>query len=70
MAIEKYEVETYEIDFKCDICGKGYYRPTGEIFPTNPCKYTHKCVHCGAEMIVMGHTYPHIITERGRRVSE
>lgn len=64
MAEEKYKVNTYEIHYKCDVCGKGYMRCTGEILLTFPAKYPHRCDYCGAEMIVMGHTYPHIVTEK------
>ena len=62
MAEEKYVVNTYEIDFKCDVCGSGWYRPTGEVYPTYPMKFPHRCNYCGAEMIVEEHTYPYTIT--------
>lgn len=64
MAEEKYKVQTYEIDFSCDVCGKGWYRPTGEVYPTYPAKYPHKCNACGAEMVVVGHTYPYTVVEK------
>lgn len=64
MPIEKHEVKIYEIDFRCDVCGKGYYRPTGVVFPTYPTKYLHKCTVCGAELVVTGHTYPYTEQER------
>ena len=64
MAEEKYKVQTYEIDYKCDVCGKGWYRPTGEVYPTYPLQFPHKCNFCGAEMIVREHTYPYTITEK------
>ena len=64
MAEVKHKVQTYQIDFKCDVCGKGWHRPTGEIYPTYPVQYMHKCSFCGAEMIVEGHTYPYTVTER------
>ena len=69
MAKEKYTVNTYEIDFKCDVCGKGYMRPlVGTILPSWPPQYPHKCNKCGAEMNVIGHTYPYMVTERVKKV--
>ena len=64
MALEKDRVQTYEMDFKCDICGKGWCRPTGEVLLTYPMKFPHKCNFCGAEMIVEKHTYPYTVTEK------
>lgn len=64
MAEEKYAVETYEIDFRCDVCGNGYYRPTGEIITTFPAQFPHKCNFCGAVMIVREHTYPYTVVEK------
>ena len=64
MAIEKCEAKVYEVDFRCDICGKGYFRPTGMVYPTCPMKYPHKCTFCGAETDVVGHTYPYTETKK------
>ena len=64
MAEEKYKVQTYEIDFKCDVCGKGWYRPTGKVYPTYPIQYHHKCNFCGAEMTINDHVYPYTVTEK------
>ena len=50
---------TYEIDFKCDICGSGYYRPIGIILPTY--EYIHRCTVCGAEMVVAAKKYPYTV---------
>ena len=63
MAIEKHEVKTFKIDFKCDVCGKGYFRPTGIVYPTNPAQYPHKCTVCGAATNIVGHTFPYTVTE-------
>ena len=60
----KYIVQTYMNDFKCDICGKGWYRPTGKVHPTYPAQWPHKCTVCGAEMVVTGHTYPYVSYEK------
>lgn len=64
MAEEKYKVNTYEIDFKCDVCGKGYMRPTGRVYPTYPMQYSHRCNFCGAEMESYEHAYPYTVTEK------
>ena len=64
MAEEKYKVNTYEIDYKCDVCGEGYMRPTGESLLTLPAQYPHKCSYCGAEMIVWEHMYPYTVIKR------
>lgn len=43
----KYEVKTYEIDMKCDECGRGYMRPIGNIvFTSHPIQYPHQCTKC------------------------
>lgn len=59
----KKRVNIYKIDFRCDICGTGFYRQTGVVNLTNPPKYPHRCTVCGAEMIVSGKTYPYMIEE-------
>ena len=64
MAEEKYKVNIYEVDFKCDVCGKGYMRPLGTVLPSYPAQYPHRCNKCGAEMNVIGCTYPYTVTER------
>ena len=61
---EKYKVNTYEIDYKCDVCGEGYMRPLGTVLLSNPAQYPHRCNKCGAEMNVRGHTYPYTVTKR------
>lgn len=64
MAEEKYRVNTYQIDYKCDVCGKGYMKPLGTVLWSNPAQYPHRCNNCGAEMNVKGRTYPYMVTER------
>lgn len=64
MPIERYEVKTFIVDFKCDVCGKGYFRLTGQVLATYPPQYPHKCNFCGAETDVIGHTYPYTETEK------
>ncbi len=64
MAEIMYQVRTYEVDFKCDVCGKGFYRPTGIIYPTYPPQYLHKCTVCGSKMVVTGNIYPYTKTEK------
>lgn len=64
MPEEKYIIQTNEIDCECDICGRGWYRPTGEVDPLYPYKFLHRCTVCGTEIMVEGHTYPYTVTER------
>ena len=64
MAEITYRVKTYEVDFRCDVCGKGFYRPTGTVYLTHPVQYPHKCTVCGSEMVVTGRTYPYTKTEK------
>ena len=59
----KKKVQTYRVDYRCDICGEGFYRPTGEVYPAYPMRYAHKCNKCGAQMVVTGRTYPYILEE-------
>lgn len=59
----KKRVNIYKIDFRCDICGTGFYRPTGVANLTNPPQYPHRCTVCGAELIVPGKAYPYVIEE-------
>ena len=70
MAEEKYKVNTYEIDYKCDVCGEGYMRPTGEVLLAFPTQYPHRCNKCGTEMNMMGRIYPYTVTERVEEVNE
>jgi hypothetical protein len=37
------QVQTFEIDFQCPICNKGFLRPTGTVLTTYPAQYPHKC---------------------------
>lgn len=60
----KHEVKTYKVDYKCDVCGRGWYRPTGTVYPTYPAQYIHKCSACGAEITVYGKKYPYTLTEK------
>ena len=70
MAEEKYKVNAYEVDCRCDVCGKGWYRPTGEVYPTFPPQYPHKCTLCGMGIVVTGHTYPYVVREGAEMVTE
>ena len=48
MAEERCEVKTYEINMRCDKCGKGYMQPIGNIvLATYPLQYPHECSECG-----------------------
>lgn len=53
------EVRTYEVNYICDVCGKGKMRPTGAMLASNPPQYPHRCNVCGAKN-VFGRQYPQI----------
>jgi hypothetical protein len=48
-----------KVDYKCDNCYEGFYRPTGLTLLCDPPKYPHKCTLCGGEQ-VFTETYPTI----------
>lgn len=43
MAEEKKQVVNIRVDYKCPKCDKGYLRPMGTVFTTNPPIIPHKC---------------------------
>lgn len=54
------EVKTVKIDYKCPKCGKGYLRPTGVCYSTNPPMFPHKCNNCDYGETFENKTYPYI----------
>ena len=61
--IEKREVRTFEIDYKCPKCGNGYLRPTGIAVGGNPMQYPHQCNNCNYHEIIHGYQYPYLVYE-------
>lgn len=39
-------MQPIQIDYICDICGKGKMRPTGMMLTSNPLQYSHRCIEC------------------------
>jgi hypothetical protein len=58
---ERKEVKTIKVDYLCPKCGKGYLRPTGQVFTTNPPQYPHRCNNpeCDYGETFMGIAYPY-----------
>lgn len=53
------DMKPVQIDYMCDNCEKGFYRPTGIALMTYPAKYPHKCTLCEDEKHFQK-TYPYI----------
>lgn len=47
MPMIKRPVIPTQIDYVCDKCGEGKYRPTGVTLMSNPPKFPHTCTLCG-----------------------
>ena len=57
MSETKKKIETYLVNYTCDLCNIGTMVPTGVSLMSNPPKYIHACNKCKAEARFM-HTYP------------
>lgn len=53
MAVFENEVQTFEVDMRCDKCGKGVMRPSGRQLLSKPPKFHHVCnwTSCAYETI-------------------
>lgn len=47
MPREQIPLRPIRVDYRCDKCGEGHYRPTGIMLMSNPPKFPHACAHCG-----------------------
>jgi hypothetical protein len=47
MPREQTPVRPVQIDYRCDACGEGYYRPTGIMLTSSPLQFPHICNKCG-----------------------
>jgi hypothetical protein len=58
------EVKTFEVNYKYDKCGKGFYEPNkdGGYLACNPPKYPHFCSYCD-DRKDFRKTYPYITYE-------
>lgn len=46
MPREQRPLRPMQVDYRCDKCGEGHYRPTGEILMSNPPQFPHACNKC------------------------
>lgn len=46
MALEQTPIRTIQVDYKCDECGKGHYRPVGHMLMSSPPQFPHNCNNC------------------------
>lgn len=42
----KKAVQTFHVEYTCDMCAIGVMRPTGVSNTAYPAQYEHKCTHC------------------------
>ena len=47
------------IDFQCDECKVGFYRPTGTVKTSYPPQYPHICNHCKHERRFVDIQFPY-----------
>jgi transposase-like protein len=58
------EVKTFEVNYVCDDCNKGFMRSTGTALTSVPVQYPHRCTYCLSEKN-FGETYPHRVYKGG-----
>ncbi len=63
MSIVEWEVQTIEVHYCCDACGKGEMMPEGVALLTDPAQYPHKCTECGDKKTFFL-IYPYTTTRR------
>jgi len=48
MPREQTPLRPIQVDYRCDECSKGYYRPNGNsMLMSSPAKFEHSCDNCG-----------------------
>ena len=57
MPREQKPLMTIQVDYRCDKCYEGYYRPTGINLLSNPPQFPHACTYCG-DAITFIERYP------------
>lgn len=62
MAETKLPVQTVQVDYTCDECGKGQMRFGGVTLTSYPPQYPHRCSECGAKK-TFNVIYPHTAVE-------
>lgn len=53
----------HELDYRCDNCDKGHFRPTGMMLLSDPPKWPHACAECGHQDI-FDTKYPALVYRR------
>jgi len=46
MPREQTPIRPIRVDYRCDECREGFYRPTGALLMTSPPKIPHECNVC------------------------
>jgi len=54
------KVQPVEINYQCDVCGKGDLMEIGSVRVGQAVEYMHKCKACGTEHNFIGKRYPRI----------
>ena len=47
MPREQRPLRPVQVDYRCDKCGDGYYRPEGAMLLSDPPQFNHNCTECG-----------------------
>jgi hypothetical protein len=56
------EIKTFQIDYSCPKCEKGFLRPTGQVLSSYPPQYPHSCNNINCDYTeVFYKSYPHIV---------
>lgn len=50
MPREQKPLRPIRVDYRCDKCGEGYYRPAGIMLSSNPPQFPHACSKCDDRM--------------------
>lgn len=49
MPREQKPLRPIQVDYLCDKCEQGYYRPVGRMLLSDPPQFPHACTQCGNE---------------------
>jgi hypothetical protein len=47
MPREQTPIRPIQVDYRCDSCNEGYYRPNGIVLTSMPPQFPHECSNCG-----------------------
>lgn len=57
MPREQKPIRPIKVDYRCDKCDIGYYRPTGMMLTMSPPLFKHECNKCG-DLATFTEKYP------------